>query len=423
MIYKKNNIEDFWFFILLFTIAFLFLGAIIDSMVICKQIPVIIKVENISEFSLALIQIQATIVTLMLSIIGILSGVFISSLILIVVSIVEMYEIFKGKKYVEDNIKEYINSKFKIIEDTMAKEEKEVKKNTEEIKKGVDIAGEFVEHWKSIVSSQTTEEFEQYSMIFWKIFTFLLHNKKIDNINSYTESMALSLLQSESQSCKLRGMLFVNDVYQEIKLWIDKHRSLAKTINQRIELMDRVSAVWYSTLCLLDDEVTKAAFEEYFWKKVETYDYKKKKDQDNKFQWFDYFTKTILYVHSYISPFGKQFDTVMNLANRLGDYVIKQKKMGYRLDEDYWSVIIAKGYDYSEYFRKKDENEQNLYIYYLILRDFNICFGYLMNCQTEMILKGLCSGDVIGDLAYYEPQLKKLTLIHCLMYYIVNRGE
>lgn len=302
----------------------------IDSMVICKQIPVIIKVENISEFSLALIQIQATIVTLMLSIIGILSGVlsdqymgvsvsyyfleikprpltykkiiyaefillgfsligyvfllynflfsiFISSLILIVVSIVEMYEIFKGKKYVEDNIKEYINSKFKIIEDTMAKEEKEVKKNTEEIKKDVDIAGEFVEHWKSIVSSQTTEEFEQYSMIFWKIFTFLLHNKKIDNINSYTESMALSLLQSESQSCKLRGMLFVNDVYQEIKLWIDKHRSLAKTINQRIELMDRVSAVWYSTLCLLDDEITKAAFEEYFWKKVETYDYKKRR--------------------------------------------------------------------------------------------------------------------------------------------------
>jgi putative uncharacterized protein (fragment) len=75
MIYKKINIEDFWVFILLFTIAFLFLGAMIDSMVICKQILVIIKVENISEFSLALIQIQATIVTLMLSIIGILSGV------------------------------------------------------------------------------------------------------------------------------------------------------------------------------------------------------------------------------------------------------------------------------------------------------------------------------------------------------------
>lgn len=479
MICKKNNIEDFWLFILFFTISFLLLGAIIDSMVICKQIPVIIKVENISEFSLALIQIQATIVTLMLSIIGILSGVlsdqymgvsvsyyfleikpyplthkkivyaefillgfsligyvfllynflfsiFISSLILIVVSIVEMYEVFKGKKYIEDNIKEYINSKFKIIEDTKSKEEKEVKENTEdteEIKKGIEIAGEFVEHWKSIVSSQTTEEFEQYSVIFWKIFIFLLHNKKIDNINSYTESMALSLLQSESQSCKLRGMLFINDVYQEIKLWIDKHRSRAKTINQRIEFTDRISAVWYSTLCLLDDEVTKVAFEEYFWKKVETYDYKKKKDQEIKFQWFDYFTKTILYVHSYISPFGKQFDTVMNLANRLGDYVIKQKKMGHRLDEDYWSLIIAKGYDYSEYFRKKDENEQNLYIYYLILRDFNICFGYLMNCQTEMILQGLCSGDAIGDLAYYEPQLKKLTLIHCLMYYIVNRGE
>jgi len=75
MIYKKINIEDFWVFILLFTIAFLLLGAMIDSMVICKQILVIIKVENISEFSLALIQIQATIVTLMLSIIGILSGV------------------------------------------------------------------------------------------------------------------------------------------------------------------------------------------------------------------------------------------------------------------------------------------------------------------------------------------------------------
>ena len=29
MIYKKINIEDFWFFILFFTIAFLLLGAMI----------------------------------------------------------------------------------------------------------------------------------------------------------------------------------------------------------------------------------------------------------------------------------------------------------------------------------------------------------------------------------------------------------
>lgn len=37
MICKKNNIEDFWLFILFFTISFLLLGAIIDSMVICKS--------------------------------------------------------------------------------------------------------------------------------------------------------------------------------------------------------------------------------------------------------------------------------------------------------------------------------------------------------------------------------------------------
>lgn len=461
MNYKKSNRKYLRPLIVATLVAIPILGVIFDIGISLKQIPILVKIEDLREFSLVLIQIQVTIVTLTLSIIGILSAfipniymgvlissyylennrfyitekwktiinfsllvlsligyivsaynfvtsIFILSFILILVSILDLYEVFKGRKHVEDKIKDFINNNFK---------------NTENTEKNVELAQQFVVHWNSIILSQTTEEFEQYSAVFWNIILFLFHHKKIRDINWQTQSIALSLLQSESKFCKLKGLLFVNDVYQKIRFWIDEDRSSAKEINQPIELMDKISTAWYYALCSLDDEIVKVTFEEYFWNEVKTYNYREDIGLVNEFQWFDYYTKTMIYVHSYISPHGKQFDTIMNLASKLGEYIAKQKVRRYELDYNYWSLIITKGYDYSEYFSKKDTKAQEIYINYLILRDFNICFSYLMNGQTQMVLKGLFSGDVGSDTYYYGPQLKKLALVHCLMYYIVHQGR
>lgn len=440
---KKNNIK-YLRPLIVAIVAIPILGVIFDIGIRFK-LPILIKMENISEFSLALIQIQATIATLMLSIIGILSGVlsdqymgvsvsyyfleikprplthkniiyaefillvlsligyvfllynflfsiFISSLILIVVSIEEIYEVFKGKEYVEDNIKEYINSEFKIIEDTKVKEEKEVKENiedTEEIKKGVEIAGQFVEHWKSIASSQTTKEFEQCSMIFWKIFTFLLHNKKIDKINSYTESMALSLLQGESQSCKLRGLLFVNDVYRKAREWIEKKVEEEKKeyINQPIDLIDKVYDSWYFALCSIDAEITKQTFIESFgeyahdiYNQPDYQNLKKNNLNDNFYHWFDFFSRNVLYINLFVKHRRDILQKRINfLAKMLGNYVTEQSRKLYYFDFEYWQKLITDNLNiYGDelfYKMKINVSEEDSYYDSIVERNFYICVG------------------------------------------------
>ena len=489
---KKNNIK-YLRPLIVAIVAIPILGVIFDIGIRFK-LPILIKMENISEFSLALIQIQATIATLMLSIIGILSGVlsdqymgvsvsyyfleikprplthkniiyaefillvlsligyvfllynflfsiFISSLILIVVSIEEIYEVFKGKEYVEDNIKEYINSEFKIIEDTKVKEEKEVKENiedTEEIKKGVEIAGQFVEHWKSIASSQTTKEFEQCSMIFWKIFTFLLHNKKIDKINSYTESMALSLLQGESQSCKLRGLLFVNDVYRKAREWIEKKVEEEKKeekkeyINQPIDLIDKVYDSWYFALCSIDAEITKQtfieSFGEYAHDKYNPPKYRTLKKNNlnvNFYHWFDFFSRNVLYINLFVKHRHDILQERINfLAKILGNYVTEQSRKLYYFDFEYWQKLITDNlniYGDELFYKMKinvSEEKKDSYYDSIVERNFYICVGYILNGLTKLVIQGWFPEEKIDKVCRYN--LLHCMSIHFFMYYIIK---
>ena len=89
MNYKKSNRKYLRPLIVATLVAIPILGVIFDIGISLKQIPILVKIEDLREFSLVLIQIQVTIVTLTLSIIGILSafipniymGVLISSLV------------------------------------------------------------------------------------------------------------------------------------------------------------------------------------------------------------------------------------------------------------------------------------------------------------------------------------------------------
>ena len=74
MSYKNSTTGYFRFLIIAILIAIPILGVVFDLGISLKQMPILVKIEDLREFSLVLIQIQATIVTLTLSVISILSG-------------------------------------------------------------------------------------------------------------------------------------------------------------------------------------------------------------------------------------------------------------------------------------------------------------------------------------------------------------
>ena len=460
MEFKKINIGNLRFII----IVSITLGVIVDIMTK-------IKIENISEFSLALIQIQATIVTLTLSIIGILSGVlsdqymgvsisyyfleinprllthkkiiyvefillglsligymfclynfmisiFIVSLILIVVSITEIYEVFKGKKYVEGRIVDHVTNIFETAENTD------------------DLANAYIENWGSIVALQSKEEFQTYYDVFFKLIMALLEHQKIKEINSYTEKVAVCLLRHDSQDCRLKGLLFVNDVYKRIREWIQQVKKNNVSIDQSIDLLNRINYEWYCALSSIDAEIVKQefldSFREYAHDKYEQLEYNNLKEnllKVNFFHWFDFFSRNVIYVNLFVEHQSYILkDSIYFLSRILGQYVAEQSNRQYYFDFKYWQKLITDGLDDSMeqcYYKMKievPEKKQDAYYDFLTKRDFYICVGYIMNNQTDLVIKGWFPD---GKSPEYTSQyvLQKVMSIHFLMYYMIKIGE
>ena len=475
MSYKNSITGYFRFLIIAILIAIPILGVIFDIGISLKQMPILVKIEDLREFSLVLIQIQATIVTLTLSVIGILSGflsdfymgisisyyfleinprplthkkiiyaeflllgvsliaytfslynfvafIFITSLITIVLSIGEMYEVFKGKKHAEDTISKHVTDIFE---------------KTQNIEKIENYAREYIKNWKAIAVSQSTEEFKEYYDVFFKLIFTLLERQEIDKINSYTEEVAVNLLQHDSQDCKLRGLLFVNDVYKKTREWIEKKVEEEKKeyINQPIDLIDKVYASWYSALYSLDAEIVKQKFIDSFDPDVCDYCVNNKLEenpQDQFYHWYDFFTRNIFYVKIFMHGGFFVEESTIYLTRQMGNYIEKQSKKAYFFDFAYWQKLINDGLridpeNLSYKMKIKTEGyctelQKEEYNRMVAERDIHLSIGYIMNDQTELVVNGWFTNKQPSyDFSWHI--LRKCMSVHFFMYYMIRNGE
>lgn len=484
MSYKNSITGYFRFLIIAILIAIPILGVIFDIGISLKQMPILVKIEDLREFSLVLIQIQATIVTLTLSVIGILSGflsdfymgisisyyfleinprplthkkiiyaeflllgvsliaytfslynfvafIFITSLITIVLSIGEMYEVFKGKKHAEDTISKHVTDIFE---------------KTQNIEKIENYAREYIKNWKAIAVSQSTEEFKEYYDVFFKLIFTLLERQEIDKINSYTEEVAVNLLQHDSQDCKLRGLLFVNDVYKKTREWIEKKVEEEKKkekekeekkeyINQPIDLIDKVYASWYSALYSLDAEIVKQKFIDSFGPDVCDYCVNNKLEenpQDQFYHWYDFFTRNIFYVKIFMHGGFFVEESTIYLTRQMGNYIEKQSKKAYFFDFAYWQKLINDGLridpeNLSYKMKIKTEGyctelQKEEYNRMVAERDIHLSIGYIMNDKTELVVNGWFTNKQPSyDFSWHI--LRKCMSVHFFMYYMIRNGE
>lgn len=229
------------------------IGIICDWNVLVKN-NVLIQIEDITSFSLTILQIQATIGTLIFTIIALITGsnsdsymgvpinefylsikpwkltqmklivvslgmclagvifhsiglynmvfyLFIATLIAILISILEIYSAFKGGNKRNEEIEAYIRY---VFESEMNYEKK------------VDTFQNYVLDWENIVDSQNRKRYDEFIEIYKKGMLVLWNydtNDAVATIEQQSYSMAYCFLKSEKTISKEKGIEFIQEIY------------------------------------------------------------------------------------------------------------------------------------------------------------------------------------------------------------------
>ena len=412
-------------------IVTLFFGGICDVLV--RKGIIFIVVENIEGVSLTLLQIQGTITTLTLMIIALLSGnvsesymgvsisqyylekrpfllkqsrvilaefvcLFISiwghilatynlviaffmvALLLIVISIFEVYTIFNGRRNRSNEIAQYVTHQLQSGKDYK------------------DVIISFMDDWKQIAIIQSSEDFDRYFKLFMiAIERSLDEEASTENINRISEDIAVYLLSHESKMGHVRGLYLINDYYERLWYWIDKNKEKAKTVKGQIHLIDKLAHEWYLAMDSLDAETL-----------------------EKNMNW-NVFSESVIRVSTWI---GKQSNdeldevaAINSLGRTFGGYIAKQHKKGNIVNLSWWEHLINNRFGYGAF--GIPEESADYYRESLAIRDFNVCYGYLLNGQANLV-KNAVFLDEIGNtyIIEYPEQVFKAMLIHCFMYYL-----
>lgn len=436
----KDNVRNTKFkeevIIAVLGIALLF-GVISDYLV--STGCVLIEVIDITDVSLVFLQIQATVTTLIITIIALLSGSisdsymgipvsnfyleirpvflkqkriiliefvslaisscahllgmynfvivnFLTSLVLILVSALEIYAVFNGKRTTLEEIEYYVQF---LID------------GGENLSKH---GRAFIYDWKNIIQGQSESDFDKYSKVFFKIIDCMLSGEgMINEINSLAEDWSLFLLMNEYKNCRVKGIRFIADFYDRVWLWIVNNKDKANTIREPISLISRVDREWYHALESIEAET------------IEQADIR-----------FDSFSEIIIRVSSWIGHSedykSVEVESVNILGRDIGKYVSKQKKRGNIVDNAYWQRIITD--KYGRYASNIPEKAKQFYRESLALRDFNVCYGFILSGQLEYIKEGVFLDGINNTFKVDNQQfVLKVMLIHCYMYYIAFREK
>lgn len=428
---KKNKIKNIEISIIISLVIIMISGIIIE--IISNRSMTSDANEKLNEISLVLLQIQSTLTTLTIAIIALLSGsisesymgvsvssyylekrpyifklkyvtviefvllaisvfehiftkyylvidIFVMALIIITFSVFEIYALFRGKNITFSEIKEYVE--WLIENDAKYKE----------------IGDQYIKYWKSVVSNQSSEEFDSFFEIYIKLIIRILEQEKdINCINSISENMALFLLESESISDKIKGIRFVNDYYNKLWHWINQNPNISPDVHDQILLITHISHEWYMAVNSLDAETIEKIVD------------------------FKHLSELVIRISATIGfNYQKKTyepDAINVIARTMGTCLNKQFSKGNIVNLKIWGNFIEDRFGY--YAFAIPEKSAEYYGDCLAIKDFNICYGYLLNGQLEIIkdaffLDGLCDIYKVEHVSY----VFRTMLVHCFMYYL-----
>nr|WP_314463354.1 hypothetical protein [uncultured Clostridium sp.] len=450
---KYNSIEMIGIFGILICLC---IGIFLDWNVIIKY-NILIHVGDISSFSLTILQIQATIATLTVAIIALITGsisdshmgvsvsdfylnikpwilkqkiliflslglclagtifylyglynivfyMFIATLITVSISIIEIYSAFKGKNVEDEEIEAYIDYLLESKEDFQIK---------------VNIYQNFVSDWKRVVNSQERQSYEKYFALFKKCMLKILYYETDEGlvvIKKQCYSMAYCLLNSERTTMKENGIKFIEGVYEV--LWgvvLDN-----KTSNDSIRNRYRNGFFFYTEI----SEELIQSFQELSAENVEkNLRFENLSDLILRVEiWLMYYENDTVKKANRDNNYINEVDQLCFLARSIGYYLGKQRSKGNITNPQKWTSILNRwsilgSFNVPEE-RCNDFLEAKLRVY------FNYCYGMLLCGHEDIVRQGLyltgMNNAVKLDNRYHELLY---LMVHCYVYYLSERED
>lgn len=397
----------------------------------------LIMIEDINSFSLTVLQIQATVGTLTLTIITLITGnisdsnlgiyvtdyymnirpkwlkqkriiyislsfilvgvicfvlklhntvffAFIGTLVAVVISIAELYSAFKGKNETDQEIEEYINN---------------VLEREGNVKEKKSLFYKFIEEWKKESNTQDKESYEQHlgaSKKFMETLYDVGRDEELKYIQQQCYRIAYCLLSSENKTSKERGIIFIQDIYEWLWSKILDNPEAALNYSESFSLLSDVSRELNEAIEDLEAEKIEKLFRFY--------------------NFFDFVHRTNIW----LGEDKRDLSEVYFLARKMGYYLKKQKNIGNLINYAVWLQPFKRMFLFSTYNIPEERCEDYLNEQWRIYFDY--CYGVMMYGMEDIVKQGLyCTS--LNNL--YRLEHKQETLlylsVHCFVYYLAER--
>ena len=152
-------------------------------------------------------------------------AVFVAAMILMIISIQEIYEAFLGTEAVEDEIKYYLvdpNASKELIKEKLSN---------------------FTKQWKREIDTQSEADYQEYTSVFDFLFSKMFEaDEDRKFLQSQCVELSKALLSSANEVGAFRGIDFINNCYLQSWSYIRDHQDKVKENHFRFELFSEVCA-------------------------------------------------------------------------------------------------------------------------------------------------------------------------------------
>lgn len=437
------------------------IGAICDWNVLVQS-NILIPIDDIEAFSLTIIQIQATVGTLIFTIIALITGnisdsyigvsisdfylnlkpwkltqkvlivvslglclagvifhslglynivfyLFIATLIAILISILEMYSAFKGRNKQNQEIEAYVNY---MLESNIEYEKKLI------------IYQDFVLDWKKVVDLQDKQSYEKFLEIFEKCMSVLWAyrtDEALASIEQQCYSISYCLLGSEKKALKEKGLEFVQEVYDvlwsfiynciaEKRPLLNQYKSefplFTEICSELIRSIDEMNVEEVEKRLKFDnlaDSVLRAAIWLRYNKDNEVYD----KEDETKFKKYEY-------------NYQSEISELNSFAKYIGYYLEKQNNKNNIINQHVWANVLNRWSLFSTYNIPEERAED--FLKAKVNTYFCYCYGMIVNGQENIVKMGLYLSGMRNTVRLDNKYQALLYLVvHCYIYYLAVR--
>lgn len=316
-------------------------------------------------------------------------GLFVATVALISISVYEIYSIFSGKRSWQKEIESYITF---------------IMESNKGYQKKVELSDSFVKDWEESIENQDTVVYERYVEIFCGYIGTLLKaetKESVEEVEKLCFSIAETFLKSDKSDVKKKGVQFLNRIYENLWEYILNNRDSVKKLPKNFTLFGNLQIEFQDAINEIPIEIIE---------KIVNWN-----DMSN-------FVERVFF---WISDRSKQDDTLelegVNYISRFwGVYIRRQQLKGNIVNQNYWSQVLENLYLTSAY--NVPENQIKEFLHCKVELYFNYFYGLITNGLGNIVKEGLYLRGM-GSLYEIENHCEAVfyLAIQCYLYYLSER--